>query len=84
MATARARSRRSVSPAQPARQHSPPGAHATRLPWWAAALPVLAFVLLLALLLGGSEAGAAQRQAGGAGGEVIVAVLERVAQALLG
>ncbi|OEU88731.1 hypothetical protein DB35_19635 [Streptomyces abyssalis] len=65
------------------RQHSPPGAGRTRLPWWGAALPVLAFTLLLALLLGGSEAGAAQ-QAESPAGEVIAAVLERVANALLG
>jgi hypothetical protein len=55
-----------------------------RLPWWAAALPVLAFALLLSLLLGGTGASAAQQQAESAGAEVVAAVLERVAQALLG
>ncbi|WP_210771451.1 hypothetical protein [Streptomyces albidus (ex Kaewkla and Franco 2022)] len=64
-----------------ARQHIPPVTGQTRLPWWAAALPVLAFALLLALLLGGGEAAAAEQQAGG---EALAALLERVEQALLG
>jgi hypothetical protein len=84
MTKAPAHSHRSAPPPRSARQHSPPVAGRTRLPWWAAALPVLAFALLLTLLLDGSEAGAAQRQAGSAGGEVIAAVLVRVAQVLLG
>jgi hypothetical protein len=83
MTTARARTRR--SPARAARQHSSPGSAPgspqTRLPWWAAALPVLAFAVLLGLMLGGPEANAAQQQAGGA---VLASVLERLAQALLG
>ncbi|SCK21989.1 hypothetical protein [Streptomyces sp. WMMB 322] len=81
MTTARARSHRSASQAPSVRQHSPPPARRTRLPWWAPVLPVLAFALLLALLLGGGEADAAQQQPGG---ELIAAVLERVAQVLLG
>jgi hypothetical protein len=84
MTTARARSHRSAPQAPSVRQHSPPASGRTQLPWWAAVLPVLAFALLLALLLGGSEAGAAQQQPEGAGGALIAAVLERVAQALLG
>lgn len=84
MTTARVRSRRHRSQAPSAREHSPPGTYGTRLPWWAAALPVLAFALLLTPLLGGTGASAAERQTQGAGGELFAAVLERVAQALLG
>lgn len=40
-------------------RHPTPGASASganaRLPWWALALPTLAFVALLVLLLGGSD-----------------------------
>ncbi|WP_336322115.1 hypothetical protein [Streptomyces lavendofoliae] len=32
------------------------GTAAIRLPWWAVALPVLAFVVLLSLIAGGGEA----------------------------
>lgn len=83
MTTARARSNRTARPAPPVRRHSPPVPGRNRLSWWAAALPAAAFALLLTLLLGGSGASAAQQQAD-PGGEVIAAVLERVAQALLG
>ncbi|WP_381563468.1 hypothetical protein [Streptomyces eurythermus] len=61
----------------PARTHSRPhpatsGGAGTRLPWWALALPVLAFVALLALILNPSDAHAA-------GGEPAIArLLERV------
>jgi hypothetical protein len=54
----------------------------SRLPWWAAVLPVLAFVLLLTPLLGGSGADAAQHS-GNAVGEILAAVLEQIAYALL-
>lgn len=85
MTTARARSHRSASQAPSVRQHSPPAAGRTQLPWWAAVLPVPAFAVLLALLLGGGEAGAAAQQpTGGAGGALLVSLLERVAQSLLG
>ncbi|MFF4712012.1 hypothetical protein ACFY2V_11445 [Streptomyces eurythermus] len=63
----------------PARTHSRPhpattGGAGTRLPWWALALPVLAFVALLALILNPSDAHAA-------GGEPAIArLLERVQQ----
>lgn len=80
MTTARTSSR---PPEPAARRHPPRGRVGTRLPWWAAVLPVLAFALLLALLLGGPEAGAAE-PAGSAGGEFLMAVLERVAHALRG
>jgi hypothetical protein len=87
MNTTRARSRGAASASSassaPAHRRLPHGPVRARLPWWAAAMPVLAFVLLLSLLLG-SEADAAQQQAGDYGGAVVVAVLERVAQALLG
>jgi hypothetical protein len=83
MTTTRARSQRPASASASARRRLPHGPGRARLPWWAAAMPVLAFVLLLSLLLG-SEADAAQQQAGDYGGAVVVAVLERVAQALLG
>ncbi|AQS70296.1 hypothetical protein [Streptomyces pactum] len=46
----------------------------TRLPWWALALPVLAFVTLLLLILNPSEAHAA------AGEPAISHLLERVRQ----
>lgn len=80
MRTARARTHASPGVTS-AREHVPPVAGQTRLPWWAAVLPVLAFAVLLALLLGGGEAAAAEQQAGG---EVLAAILERVEQALLG
>lgn len=53
-----------------------------RLPWWAAALPVVAFALLLTLLLGGSGADAAPHT-GNSVGELLAAVLEQIAYALL-
>ncbi|MGC0378173.1 MULTISPECIES: hypothetical protein [unclassified Streptomyces] len=47
-----------------ARTHTPPhpaprGAVTTRLPWWALALPTLAFVALLTLVLNPADAHAA-------------------------
>jgi hypothetical protein len=95
MTTARTHTRTRPSPAVAAlRSHAPPSAptsHSgaggapasgqTRLPWWAAVLPVLAFAVLLALLLGGGEASAAEQQSGS---RVVAEILERVAQALLG
>ncbi|MGW7519493.1 hypothetical protein ACWGJ2_28265 [Streptomyces sp. NPDC054796] len=48
------------SAASPTASSAASGAQ-TRLPWWAVALPVVAFVMLLALLLGGGEAGAAEQ-----------------------
>ncbi|MEU3944722.1 hypothetical protein [Streptomyces sp. NPDC029526] len=49
----------------------------TRLPWWALALPALAFVALLTLVLNPSEAHAA-------GGEPAIAHLVERAQQLMG
>ncbi|QNP62631.1 hypothetical protein IAG43_06565 [Streptomyces genisteinicus] len=49
------------------------GAGAVRLPWWALALPVLAFVALLTLIAGPAEAHAAGGSAPGAG-----QVIERI------
>ncbi|PJE98348.1 hypothetical protein CUT44_06405 [Streptomyces carminius] len=52
--------------------HAPPGrpsrrtagrSAATRLPWWAVALPALAFVVLLSLTAGGGDAEAAEPSA---------------------
>ncbi|MFH9675165.1 hypothetical protein ACH4L5_23250 [Streptomyces sp. NPDC017405] len=65
----------------PARTHPrfPPvtrGAVPARLPWWALALPVLAFVALLALIRNPSDAQAAS------GAPVIARVLERAQQFL--
>ncbi|OSZ60193.1 hypothetical protein OQI_12165 [Streptomyces pharetrae CZA14] len=48
----------------------------TRLPWWALALPTLAFVALLTLILNPSDAHAA------AGEPVVARLLERVQQLL--
>lgn len=86
MTTHRARSHRTASPASAVRSGRPgalPPVAGARLPWWAAALPVPAFAVLLALLLGGPDANAAQG-ATGPGTAIVIAVLERVAQALLG
>ncbi|CAL9614234.1 hypothetical protein [Streptomyces lavenduligriseus] len=63
----------------PARTHSRPhpattGGAGTRLPWWALALPALAFVALLALILNPSDAHAA------GGDPAIARLLERVQQ----
>ncbi|GAA2081262.1 hypothetical protein GCM10009801_40050 [Streptomyces albiaxialis] len=57
-----------------------PGGVQTRLPWWAVALPAVAFVALLALLVGGGEANAAEQP----GGSLFVAVLEQLRDALPG
>ncbi|MFE1047988.1 hypothetical protein ACFW5S_19620 [Streptomyces olivaceus] len=68
--------------------HTPPprgpGAHRTtgsgtetRLPWWALALPVLAFMTLLLLILNPADAQAAAEQPG------IVHLLERLQQLIL-
>ena len=62
----------------PARTHSRPHPATTggvdiRLPWWALALPALAFVVLLALMLNPSDAQAA-------GDPVITHLFERVQQ----
>ncbi|MEU6543658.1 hypothetical protein [Streptomyces sp. NPDC046859] len=59
--------------------HTPPRPAATgradiRLPWWALALPTLAFVTLLLLILNPSEAQAAPAEPG------ISLLLERVQQ----
>ncbi|HZF87151.1 hypothetical protein [Streptomyces sp.] len=48
----------------------------TRLPWWALALPALAFVVLLALILNPSDAHAA------AGDPAITRLLEHMRQLL--
>ncbi|MFJ5778516.1 hypothetical protein [Streptomyces sp. NPDC093094] len=66
----------------PAPTHTRPhpattGVVGTRLPWWALALPVLAFVTLFALILNPSEARAST------GGEPAVAQLVERAQQLL-
>ncbi|GHH25073.1 hypothetical protein [Streptomyces rubradiris] len=63
----------------PARTHSRPhpattGGAGTRLPWWALALPVLAFLALLALILNPSDAQAA------GGDQALARLLERVQQ----
>ncbi|MFI6036687.1 hypothetical protein ACIBBD_21455 [Streptomyces sp. NPDC051315] len=52
------------------------GGVGTRLPWWALALPTLAFVTLLALILNPADAQAA------AGDPAITQLLERVRQLL--
>lgn len=80
MITARARTRPAPG-GNAARTHTRPAGGQTRLPWWAAVLPVLAFAVLLGPLLGGGEANAAE---GRAGVYVLAQVLERVEQALLG
>jgi hypothetical protein len=51
---------------------------ATRLPWWAVALPTLVFCALLTLMLTGGDAEVAQR-----GAEPFARLLERFRQALL-
>ncbi|MEU9403391.1 hypothetical protein [Streptomyces sp. NPDC048242] len=48
------------------------GGTGTRLPWWALALPVLAFTILLALMLNPSEAHAAT------GEPVLAHLIERI------
>ncbi|MEU6607952.1 hypothetical protein ABZ922_23330 [Streptomyces shenzhenensis] len=65
----------------PARTHTRPHPATTggvdiRLPWWALALPVLAFVSLLVLLLNPSDAQAAT------GDPAVTQLLERVQQVL--
>ncbi|MCF6525729.1 hypothetical protein [Streptomyces sp. JJ36] len=63
------------------RRH-PAAAHAeARLPWWALALPALAFLALLLLLVSGDQAAAAQ---GGAAlpGPGISGLLERLRESL--
>lgn len=82
MTTVRTRSH-PASTASAVRPHAATGRVGTRLPWWGAVLPVLAFALLLVLLLGGPEAGAAE-PAGSAGGDLVMAVLERLGDALRG
>ena len=69
------------SPSSP-RPDASPSPVRSRLPWWAAVLPVLAFALLLTPLLGGSGADASQHS-GNAVGEILAAVLEQIAYALL-
>ncbi|MFD5266127.1 hypothetical protein [Streptomyces sp. NPDC058335] len=51
-----------------------PGGVGTRLPWWALALPTLAFVALLALILNPSDAQAAS------GDPLITDLVDRVRQ----
>ncbi|MFE7978616.1 hypothetical protein [Streptomyces shenzhenensis] len=65
----------------PARTHTRPHPATTggvdiRLPWWALALPVLAFVSLLVLLLNPSDAQAAT------GDPAVTHLLQRVQQVL--
>ncbi|MFJ9866739.1 hypothetical protein [Streptomyces sp. NPDC101165] len=65
----------------PARTHTrprpaTPGSVDIRLPWWALALPALAFVALLTLILNPSDAHAAT------GDPAITQLLERVQQLL--
>ncbi len=48
-----------------------------RLPWWAVALPALAFCALLALMVAGGDADAAQH-----GSEPLARLLERLQQSL--
>ncbi|MGW1588725.1 hypothetical protein [Streptomyces sp. NPDC002386] len=65
----------------PVRTHTRPhpattGGVGIRLPWWALALPVLAFAVLLALILNPSEAHAA------GGDPAITQLLERAQQLL--
>ncbi|MEU6671088.1 hypothetical protein [Streptomyces sp. NPDC046727] len=65
----------------PARTHSRPHPATTggvdiRLPWWALALPALAFIVLLALILNPSDAQAAS------GDPAIARLLERAQQLL--
>ncbi|MGX4693017.1 hypothetical protein [Streptomyces sp. JNUCC 63] len=64
-----------------ARTHTRPhpattGGVDSRLPWWALALPVLAFVALLALILNPADAHAA------AGGPAITQLFQRVQELL--
>ncbi|MFJ5266427.1 hypothetical protein ACIQAC_38835 [Streptomyces sp. NPDC088387] len=54
--------------------HAIRGRIATRLPWWALALPTLAFITLLALILNPADAHAA------GGAPAISQVLERLEQ----
>lgn len=49
----------------------------TRLPWWAVALPCLAFCALLALIVTGGEVDAARH-----GGEPLVRLLAEIQRAL--
>ncbi|MEU6062086.1 hypothetical protein [Streptomyces sp. NPDC047097] len=55
---------------------APPIAPGTRLPWWAAALPVLVFTALLALMATGPGAPAAR------GDAEVGRVLQRIQQTL--
>lgn len=55
----------------------PAGARDVRLPWWAVALPALAFCALLALLVTGGDAEAAQH-----GSEPLTRLLEQLRQTL--
>ncbi|MER5991272.1 MULTISPECIES: hypothetical protein [Streptomyces] len=57
---------------------APRGGADTRLPWWALALPVLAFVTLLALVLNPSDAPAA------AGEPALTHLVERAQQLITG
>jgi hypothetical protein len=59
------------------RTRNRPAARDPRLPWWAVALPALAFCALLSLLLTGGDAEAAQR-----GSEPLAGLLERLQQML--
>ena len=54
----------------------------TRLPWWAVALPVLAFAVLLILLVGGGRADAADQQ--GPAHRPVAHVLDGFEQVLAG
>jgi hypothetical protein len=67
----------------PAPTHTPPlpattGGVDSRLPWWALALPALAFIVLLALIANPSDAHAA------AGDPMISRVVEHIQQTVLG
>ncbi|MGA5320529.1 hypothetical protein ACPCIU_08795 [Streptomyces seoulensis] len=55
----------------PAPAHTRPHPAGTRLPWWALALPILAFVALLLLIMNPSDAHAAS------GDPALAQILER-------
>ncbi|WP_416975314.1 hypothetical protein [Streptomyces sp. 4F14] len=67
----------------PARSHTRPhpattGGADTRIPWWALALPVLAFATLLALVLNPSDAQAAATH------PTLTQLVERIQQLMAG
>lgn len=60
------------------RQRSAFNGTGARLPWWAVALPAVAFTVLLMLTVGGGESGAAKD------GESVAQLLSAVGKALPG